>query len=326
MKNILFLLLVSFSLFSCLKDEPFKLDYKGFEPKSINDDWQLSTPQSENMDSDLLEKAFRLIYDDDRYLMARSLLVFRNGKIVGEAYPNDLNDINKPYNIQSCTKSITSLLIGATIQNNELDSLNELLYAIYPESFDSEIDKRTITIKDALCMQTGLEFDNGVHTQQLYETGNNSIEFILKQNKIYKSGTIMKYNDGAPHLISKVVEKKTGKSLSEYANEKLFKPLNIVDWKWEASKDGTTFGAFSLFIKPRDFGKIGQLLLQNGEWDSNTLIDNSYLSEATSIQTSANFNSEPYGYYFGSYLRITGIVPWDMEVNFYLLFLKKTWL
>ena len=147
-------------------------------------------------------------------------------------------------------------------------------------------------------MQTGLEFDNGVHTQQLYETNQNSIEFILNQKQIYEPGTVMKYNDGAPHLISKVIEKKANQTLSDYANSKLFSPLNITDWKWESSKDNTTFGAFSLFLKPRDFGKIGQLLLQNGVWNNDIIVDSNYLAESTSILTSANFNSEPYGYYF----------------------------
>ena len=86
----------------------------------------------------------------------------------------------------------------------------------------------------------------------------------------------------------------------------VFSPLGITDWKWEASHDGTTFGAFSLYLKPRDFGKIGQLLLQDGVWNGNTLLDPTYLSEATKTQVSANFNGEPYGYYFWIYPSING--------------------
>jgi len=298
MKKVSLFLLSINLLTSCLKDEPFKKSFEGYVPQQINDDWQISNPENENIDENLLEKAFQLVYQDDRFVMARSLLVFRNGKLVAEAYPNNENDINRIHNIQSCTKSITSLLTGIAIRDNKINTLDELLYSIYPEYFDSQLGKRSITIKDALLMQTGLEFNNSVHTQQLYETNENSIEFILKQNQIYSSGTIMKYNDGAPHLISKVIEKKTNQTLSGYADKKLFTPLNITDWQWESSKDNTTFGAFSLFLKPRDFGKIGQLLLQNGVWNTDTIIDPTYLNEATSILTSANFNSEPYGYYF----------------------------
>ncbi len=298
MKNLLLILLTIGTFSSCLKDENLKQEFNGFTPQSITDDWQISTPANEHVDRDLLEKAYQLIYQDNRFLMARSLLVFRNGKLIAEAYPNDKTDIDRIHNIQSCTKSITSLMVGVAIQNNKIDSLDELLYSIYPEYFDEVQSKRTISIKDALLMQTGLEFDNSVHTQQLYETSENSIEFVLKQPQIYTPGTIMKYNDGAPHLISKVIEKKANQTLSDYANSKLFSPLNITDWQWEYSKDNTTFGAFSLYLKPRDFGKIGQLLLQNGVWKNDTIIDTNYLSEATSILTSANFNSEPYGYYF----------------------------
>lgn len=298
MQRFLLYILTLFLLSSCLKDEPFNLAYDGYVPQSINDDWQVSTPEAENMDRTFLNAAYELMYQDDRFVMARSLLVFRNGKLVSEAYPNDPNDINKYANIQSCTKSFTSLLTGIAIKNNQLSSLDEPLYDIYPEYFDSDIDKRTITIKDALTMQTGLEFDNGIHTLDLFQTEENSIEYILSQKRLYPSGTVMNYNDGAPHLISKVIEKKTGQQMSKYAQDKLFKPLNITEWLWESSKDNTTYGAFSLYLKPRDFGKIGQLLLQNGKWNNQGIIDSTYLAEATQTKVSANFNSEPYGYYF----------------------------
>ncbi len=297
--RIILLFIVIIPLFgSCLKDEPFKLDYSGFEPKTIDDDWSTSTPENENIDRPTLERAYELMYKDERFTMARSLLIFRNGKLVAEAYPHDPSDIDAIYNIQSCTKSITSILMGIAIQNNQVDSLGEKLYSIYPEYFDKDMNKRSISIGDALSMQTGLEFDNGKHTQELYNVKTSSVQYILSMNWLYEPGTFMNYNDGAPQLISKVIEKKTGLPLSEYADANLFAPLNITDWMWESSKDGTTFGAFSLFLKPRDFGKIGQLLLQNGKWQNKTLIDSTYLSQASSIKVSANFSSEPYGYYF----------------------------
>ncbi len=298
MKNIIKIILAAFALTSCFSNEPFNLEYQGFNPKQINDDWQISTPENESTDREILEQAYKLVYKDDRFTMARSLLVFRNGKLIAEAYPNNPDDIDAIYNIQSCTKSFTSILLGIAIKNRKITSLDEKLYNLFPEYFDSDTDKRNLTIADALTMRTGLEFDNSKHTLELYQTKNNSVKYVLSQKKLYNPGTIMNYNDGAPHLISKVIEKKTGKTLSEYAREKLFAPLNIKDWQWEASKDGTTFGAFGLYIKPRDFGKIGQLLLQKGKWENQTIIDSTYLSEATSTKVSANFNGEPYGYYF----------------------------
>lgn len=283
---------------SCLKDGAFKEEYSGFVPVSRNDGIEVSSPENESMDASLLEDAFRLVHDDDRFVMARSLLVFRNGKLVAEAYPDDPDDIDRLYNIQSCTKSITSLLVGIAIQEGKIDSLNERLFEIYPEYFDDDSKKRFITIEDALIMQTGLEFDNSEHTLELYQTEGNSTAYVLSQDYMFPSGTVTNYNDGAPQLISKVIEKKTGLKASEYAREKLFNPLGITDWIWEEAHDETTYGAFSLFLKPRDLGKIGELLLQNGKYNNQAIVDSSYLLEATSIKVSTNFNSEPYGYYF----------------------------
>jgi len=298
MKKIFMLAMLATILGSCLNDEPFKLEYSGFAPKEIGDDWQISSPEQENVDRSILTQAYELVYRDDRFTMARSLLVFRNGKLIAEAYPHDPSDIDAIHNIQSCTKSITSILTGIAVRDHYIDSLEERLYDIYPEFFDGDASKRTISIEDALTMQTGLEFDNEVHTAELYKTEINSVQYVLTQPRLYASGTFMNYNDGAPQLVSKAIEEKTGKTLSAYAETRLFAPLNIKDWQWESSKDGTTFGAFSLYLKPRDFGKIGQLLLQKGQWSNETLMDSLYLKEATDIKVAANFNSEPYGYYF----------------------------
>lgn len=196
------------------------------------------------------------MYSDQRFLMARSMLIIRNGKLVAEAYPHDMSDCDKIANIQSCTKSVTSIMVGIAIRNGIDISVEDKLYNIYPDIFDADIRKREITIKNALTMQTGLEFSNDKNTHQLYQTESNSAKFVLSFPYINAPGTIMNYNDGAPHLISKAIEIKTGKPLNEYANNMLFEPLNIKDWKWENAKDGTTFGAFSLYLKPRDFAKF----------------------------------------------------------------------
>ena len=283
-------------LMACLKDEPFKREYNGYAPVKRDDGLSISDPENQNMDRELLEKAYQLIYQDDRFVMARSLLVFRNGKLVAEAYPNNPEDVDNIYNIQSCTKSITSIVTGIAMHKNLIDSPDELLYDVFPEHFDSDARKRAITLHDALTMKTGLEFDNSKHTLEMYQYGGNSAQYVLSQQYLYPPGLVMNYNDGAPQLVSRFIEKKTGKTLSDFAREFLFKPLNISHWKWEAAKDGSAFGAFSLFLKPRDLGKIGLLLQQVGAWDDTRILDSDYLSLATSIHGSESMM--PYGYYF----------------------------
>ena len=153
-------------------------------------------------------------------------------------------------------------------------------------------------MRQALLMQTGLEFDNSTHTQSLYETTGSSIAYVLQRPLQYPPGVVTHYNDGAPHLVSAALAVQTGLSLEAYAQQRLWAPLGIQKGHWEAAQDGTTFGAFSLYLTSRDLGKLGQLLLQGGIWEGQRLIDSAYLAEATQLQTAANFHGEPYGYYF----------------------------
>jgi CubicO group peptidase (beta-lactamase class C family) len=300
MKNkILQAIIVSLVLLfsSCLKDKPLKLDYSGMTPSQINDGWEISTPEAEMMVRDTLEMTFKLIFKETRYPMARSLIVARHGKLVAEAYPNDLDDINRIENIQSCTKSFTSILTGIALQKHELDSLDQRLSDIYPEYFIDYPGKKNITIRNALMMKTGLDFINSKNTLEMY-ISDNSVNAVLSQDKLYEPGIVFNYNDGAPQLVSAAIQQRTGVSLSSYANEFLFTPLGITDWIWENARDGITFGAFALYLKPRDLVKVGQLLLQHGTWNGQQIVDSTWIEEATAIHGTANGSGASYGYYF----------------------------
>jgi CubicO group peptidase (beta-lactamase class C family) len=285
-------------LTACVKDEPVKLAYNGYQPMTKVDDWQISTPSKENMDESFLNTAFQLVHSNDRFIMARSLLILRNGKLVAESYPHDPDDANRIENIQSCTKSFTSILTGIALKKRYLDSLNQTFNAIYPEYFINHQDKRNITILNALTMKTGINFVDGDNTRPLYETDESSIDYILSLPKNYEPGIVYQYNDGSPHLVSAAIQERYGKPLSVFANDFLFKPLGITEWKWEAANDGITFGAVSIFMKPRDIAKFGQLLLQNGRWGNEQIVDSSWIAEATKPVVTMQSPGTSYGYYF----------------------------
>jgi CubicO group peptidase (beta-lactamase class C family) len=301
--RIVSIVLASVFLGSCLKEDHYKSEYQGFEPLQLNEGWQISSPEAENLNKDKLRQAYQLVYDKNRFVMAKSLLVFRNGKLVAEAYPHDKQDVGRHHNIQSCTKSVTAVLLGVAVQQNLIHSLDEKLYDIYPELFDKDAGKRDIRISDVLTMRSGIDFRNSMHTQKLYSTRQNSTQYVLALDKFSSPGSAVLYSDGDPHLISKVIEVKSGKSLAEFASDHVFRKMNINNWKWESANDRTTFGAFSLFLTPRDLGKIGQMLLQNGVWENEQIVDSNYLQDAVSMQVLSNLIEQPYGYYFWLYPR-----------------------
>jgi CubicO group peptidase (beta-lactamase class C family) len=295
---IILIQILYFFLAACVKDEPVKLDYSGYQPMAIGDNWQISTPSKENMDEGYLNTAYQLIHSNDRFIMARSLLILRNGKLVAESYPHAQDDANRIENIQSCTKSFTSILTGIALKKGYLDSLNQTFSSIYPDNFINHQDKKNITIANALTMKTGINFIDGDNTRPLYETDESSIDYILSLPKNYEPGIVYQYNDGSPHLVSAAIQQRYGKPLSVFASDFLFKPLGITEWKWEAANDGITFGAVSIFMKPRDIAKFGQLLLQNGRWENTQIVDSSWIAAATKPVVTMHSPGSSYGYYF----------------------------
>lgn len=292
----LFLLLTTIvlSFISCMEDEPLKRPYSGFTPVEIGDGWVLSSPALENMDSSKLDEVFRYFYRDDQFILGRCMIVIRNGKIVAEAYPREQDDINQIQNIKSATKSFTGILACIALQTGILDSVQQRLSDIYPDYFENHHDKMDITIEQALTMRTGLMRDNKNDGYNFLTTGN-TVEFALSSPEQYDPGTTFYYTDVNPQLVSYAIQRKYGKPLSEFAQEYLFDPLGIEEWYWQAGRDGVTYGASNLNLKPRDMAKFGQLLLQNGKWGNKQILDSTWIREAA--REHVNLQGWAYGYY-----------------------------
>jgi CubicO group peptidase (beta-lactamase class C family) len=303
MKKIFLLIISAVLVTSCLKEKPLKQSFSGYEPAVLQDGWTVSTPENEQVDPAILGDAYSLIYADDRFAMANSLLVFRNGKLIAEAYPKTPDDRDRLNNLQSITKSFTSLLTGIALQDGLIGSIDDPVYNYYPEAFDDVVQKRDITIRNCLTMRAGLDFDNSEQTEQLYHCTGSSVQFVISLPMIYDTGEMFQYNDGLPHLVGAIVAKKSGMSLSSYAEMKLFRPVGISKYKWENAADGLNFGAFALYLTPRDLGRIGKLLAQQGNWEGTQVVDSAWIRQATSVQSGT---SSPYGFYFWPYPALKG--------------------
>ena len=281
-------------LAGCLKEENLNIPYRGFTPETTGDSWIISEPELENMDRSVIERVYRDFHNESKYPTIRSLLIVRNGKLVAEAYCKDSDDIRTLHNIKSATKSITSILAGIMLDNNEIDSLNSKVYEYLPQYFDENFSKRDITLRHVLTMETGLNFDNNIHTREMLYDRGSSLMYVLAKNLVFEPGTSWYYGDGNPQLISGLIFELTGITESEYAEELLFGPLGITNYQWESANDGLTLGAIGLWMTPRDMAKIGLLMANNGLWNGLKVVSEEWVKESTRDQTS--FSN--YGYYW----------------------------
>jgi CubicO group peptidase (beta-lactamase class C family) len=300
MRSIWVIFLLGWGFSGCMKDENIKINYEGYIPEALDDGWEISTPGQEGFSEEGLNEVYNNFYSEDLYPAIYSLLIVRNGKLVAEAYCRDKKDRDRFHSIQSATKSITSLLVGIAIDQGLIDSVNQKVYDYIPEYFDDDVNKREISIRDVLTMETGLDFDNDKHTVELINWKGSTLEYVLHKNLIFTPGTDWYYGDGNPQLLSGVIQKVTGKTEEEFARENLFEPLNISIYQWEKAADGLTIGAVGLWLRPRDMAKIGKLMVQDGMWEGRQIVSPDWIAESTRRQSS----HQNYGYYW---------YPWEEE-------------
>ncbi|MCO6492548.1 MAG: serine hydrolase, partial [Phaeodactylibacter sp.] len=88
------------------------------------------------------------------------------------------------------------------------------------------------------------------------------------------------YNNKAINLLAGIIEKAAGMRMDEWMEKELFRPLGITDTYWRKDSAGNPYCMAFLEIRPRDLAKIGQLLLQNGQWEGRQLISRAFIEEA----------------------------------------------
>jgi CubicO group peptidase (beta-lactamase class C family) len=294
-RTALFLLLILLFT-SCLKEDELKKPFVSFMPHQINDGWEISSPAQENIDPDALAEIYRDFHADADIWQVRSLLVFRNGKLVAESYTKDDNDITTPHAIWSCTKQVVGLLTGIAIEKQMINSVNDSI-SVYLAETSVHPDKNNIRIEDLLTMRSGILYSNdGLNGQTadiLRQLPDKSTDFILGRQLQDIPGVNAQYKDCDPQLVSAIIQSKCGKTTAEWAKEVLFDKLEIKNLRWDNYKDGITLGGFGILTTSRELAKFGQCVLDSGEWKGKTIVSKEWIKEMTAFRI-----PDMYGYQF----------------------------
>ncbi len=88
-------------------------------------------------------------------------------------------------------------------------------------------------------------------------------------------------------MLSAIVQKVTGEKLVDYLYPRLFRPLGIVNVKWQESPEGINCGGWGLYLKTEDLAKMGQLFLQKGKWDGQQVLPEEWIAEASAKQVAS---------------------------------------
>lgn len=287
---------------SCVGERRIKIAYND-APRAWDDGWPIARPEDEGMDVAGLRAAYERFFSENELPSAISLHVARNGRLVAEGYCRSLGDIGRKNAIQSITKTVTSLAIGTTVDAGLLRDLSRPVHDFLPDKLDDDPRKRAITVEHLLTMQSGLDYSNDAFAYDM-EQGDvdDSLRTILGRPLGFTPGAEFLYRDCDPHLAAGLLERVEGASLEALVARRLFEPLGIRDWLWLHQRDGTTYGAFGLFLRPRDLLKIGQLLLREGTHRGHRVVSAEWIQRATSAQVATDAATRQLGIDYGYYV------------------------
>ena len=210
-----------------------------------------------------------------------AFLVVKDTAILYESYWDGYGS-DSYSNSFSMAKSIVSLLVGCALQDGYIRSIDQPVADYLPEFKQGGRDK--ITIRHLLTMSSGLSWDESysslfsITTKGYY--GNNLAGLVLGLKVVGEPGTQFIYRSGDTQLLSLVVEKATGETLSDYASKRLWSKIGAEhDALWCVDRENGVEKAFCCFnSNARDFARFGQLLLNHGSWNGEQLVPKDYLT------------------------------------------------
>lgn len=271
-------------------------DYEIFDNNTVSTGtpipWQLSDAYTNTIPDTLNAYLERL--------KTVGLVVIKDRKILAEKYWEGYSDSSHSGSF-SVAKSITSLLVGAAIRDGKITSADDPVSKYLPEFAEGE--KAKVKIVDLLTMSSGSNWGESYAnpfsvTTRLYY-GSDAYKTATSVKMIDAPGTLHRYKSGDTQLLGLIVEKATGKTLSDYAAEKLWKPLGAEHPAlWSTDAQGGDEKAYCCFnSNARDFARIGQLMLDSGKINGVPVIDSQYFKQSITPCLIPDGSGRPCEYY-----------------------------
>ena len=260
----------------------------------------------------------RLSPADEAYLDSLhtvAFLVVSRDSLLFESYRDGWND-TLTSNLYSATKTIVGLLTGIALDEGKIHSLDDPVSRYLPAYTRGR--QADVTLRHLLTMSGGMAWDEAyaslfsVTTHGYY--GDDLYDLVTQLDVTEAPGVQFSYRSGETQLLAFALEAATGQTLSKYAEEKLWKPMQAErDAYWLLDKAGGDEKAFCCFhTTARDAARFGRLLLRHGNWDDRQLVSTSYMDE---LMRPASYLKDQWGRDSLSYYGLqTWLFPYRGEV------------
>jgi CubicO group peptidase (beta-lactamase class C family) len=255
------------------------------------------------------------IWRVDDYMQAfnvSGVLVLKDGRIVMERYGLGRRPTDR-WTSFSVAKSVTSTLVGAAIQDGKL-KLTDPVTKYIPELRGSGYEGTSV--RDLITMSSGVQWnedytsptsDVALAGTKVLEPGvNPMVSYLRKLPRAHPPGSTFNYNTGETDLVGVLVSNAVGKSLSEYASEKIWRPYGMErDAIWVTDPGDHERGGCCISMTLRDYARVGQFILDGGKAGGKQILPPWWAAEATSPHISYGLPA-PSGYGYFWWIRPNG--------------------
>ena len=210
-----------------------------------------------------------------------SVMIVKDGQVIYSHWQSQGVD-SVPHVLHSVSKTFTATAVGLAIADNKM-ALTDKIVDFFPDKLPDVVSDnlKAMTVRDLLTMSCGHDQDP---TGIIRGEGQDWVSAFLAFPVEHEPGTFYCYNSLGTYVLSAIVQQVTGEKVVDYLATRLFEPLHIDKPQWDESPQGINTGGWGLYLKTEDLAKMGQLLLQKGEWNGRQIIPADWVAEMSKKQ------------------------------------------
>lgn len=232
------------------------------------------------------------------------LIIVQDGKIRLEKYALGYGAAGR-WTSFSVAKSFTSTLVGAALKDGYIKSLDDKVTTYIPGLRGSAYDD--VSVRQLLTMTSGVKWNEDYtdpksdvaqfNLQQPVAGEDITVSYMKTLPREAPAGSKWVYKTGETNLIGVLVSSATGKTLSDYLSEKIWRPFGMEqDAVWMLGPTGHEISGCCISASLKDYARLGQFVLNGGVAGGQKVLPDDWLASATTKQADIDLPGRGYGY------------------------------
>ena len=238
------------------------------------------------------------------------IVILQDGKVRFERYGLSF-DAKGRWTSFSVAKSFTSTLVGAAIRDGKIKSLEDKVSRYIPGLRGSAYDD--VSVRQLLTMSSGVRWNEDYEDPQAdvakfnnaaLEPGMDAtVSYLRHLPRAHPPGTVWHYNTGETNLIGVLVSSATGRKLSDYMEEKIWRPAGMEQQgTWLLGETGHEIAGCCIQAAIRDYARFGLYVLNGAKGpDGQSIVPADWFGQATVKQKDIGEPGHGYGFQWWTY-------------------------